>query len=511
MTSEGTISILSPYPADQFPREVEPVPPHIADLNLDQVIEALVAGRTDHELAPLFAEQLDDADVIAYRQEVFADLETDALCDMTFEFARRMAAVRTSMAQVARLHHPREQQGWFLDIVDAYCETVGLLADALTGNALRSRALLHLHAFVTRYVTSPGFEALRAGSSRVRQMLADVHYTIAVRGGHVTVGRFEGEDDYRAEVLSTFARFTTAVDGGIRVRHRQPVELNHVEAHILDLVAELYPDIFAELERFFRHHQDFLEPTVVRLERELHFYLAYLEYLRPLHLAGLSTCLPEVTSRSAGIVVRDSFDLALASKLVAAGQSVVTNDLTVTDPERILVVSGPNQGGKTTFARMVGQLHHLACIGCPVPGTTARLQLCDRILTQFEGTGAGTGRLEDDLRRLQRLLATATSDSLVILNEVFSSTALDDAVFLGTKLMERLVELNVLSVLVTFLDELASYGPSIVSLVAAVAPEDPARRTYQVLRRPADGLAHALALAARHGLTYEMLRSRVQR
>jgi hypothetical protein len=69
----------------------------------------------------------------------------------------------------------------------------------------------------------------------------------------------------------------------------------------------------------------------------------------------------------------------------------------------------------------------------------------------------------------------------------------------------------VLSVLVTFLDELASYGPSIVSLVAAVAPEDPARRTYQVLRRPADGLAHALALAARHGLTYEMLRSRVQR
>lgn len=199
-----------------------------------------------------------------------------------------------------------------------------------------------------------------------------------------------------AEVLSTFARFTTAVDGGIRVRHRQPVELNHVEAHLLDLVAELYPDIFAELERFFVHHQDFLEPTVVR----------------------------------------DSFDLALASKLVAAGQSVVTNDLTVTDPERILVMSGPNQGGKTTFARMVGQLHHLACIGCLVPGTTARLQLCNRILTQFEGRGRGP------------VVSKTTSDSLVILNEVFSST---------------------------FLDELASYGPSIV---AGVAPEDPAIRCF---------------------------------
>lgn len=178
----------------------------------------------------------------------------------------------------------------------------------------------------------------------------------------------------------------------------------------------------------------------------------------------------------------------------------------------MLVVSGPNQGGKTTLARAFGQLHHLARLGCPVPGSDARLPLCDQVLTHFEreeDPAAGHGGLRDDLVRVRDILRRATPDSVVILNEIFSSTTPSDALELAASVMADLLARGVAGVLVTFLDELASLSEATVSMVAEVDPGDPTRRTYRVARRPADGMAHAMALAARHGLTYEQLRGRL--
>jgi DNA mismatch repair protein MutS len=148
-----------------------------------------------------------------------------------------------------------------------------------------------------------------------------------------------------------------------------------------------------------------------------------------------------------------------------------------------------------------------------VPARAARIGLHDRLLTHFDLQEQVTslhGKLEDELLRVRDVLEQATADSVLLLNETFSSTTLQDARELGIAVLRELERRGLRAVFVTFVDELTAVGTATVSMVAGVRDDDPTARTFRVVRRPPDGLAHAVALAERYGLTYQALVERVR-
>jgi DNA mismatch repair ATPase MutS len=485
----------------------------LADLRLDRVIGSIVGDRDDSGLRPLFLEPLGNVDSINYRQDVFRDLENPALVAHVRSFSRAMRSMREQLAQGELLSRYQKLR-WFAGAVSIYCAAVTDLTDALAMTNLQSQGFLGLRGYLESYAKSTEFAALVAETEKITADVASVRYRLHVSADQVRVARAtdRADVDYAAEIDRVFERFKTDTVTEYSFTASASAEMHQLEGAVLDTVAQIYPRVFGELERYADRRAGYLDATIAAFDREIHFYLGYLAHIGELQASGLAFCYPVVSASSKAVSGSAAFDLALARRLHGSA-AVVTNDFYLADPERILVITGPNQGGKTTFARMFGQMHYLASLGLPVPGRDAKLLLADNILTHFqrqERVENQRSELEVGLLHVHAILELATLNSVIILNEVFSSTSLTDAVFLNRAVLARVSDLDALCVCVTFLDELSKLNEKTVSMVASVDPDDPAVRTYEVVRRPANGLAYAAAIAEKYRLSYESVKGRIQ-
>jgi DNA mismatch repair protein MutS len=505
-------SILFDNPQTVKDIDHQEAPQFFRDLNLDQIVDEIIADWKEYNLAPFFYLGLKEPATISYRQEVIQDLADAQLADAIGSFCLQMRAMRERLKQAKDLCYKYAIERAFLGAVAIYCQATQRLEEELKIVTTRSSGLNTFKKYLNDHVTSEPFQHLATDAEQLITGLSAVRYCLVVKDDSITVRAYEEETDYSVAVEETFERFRQEKTTEHHVKFPVHDGINHIQAQILDGVARLYPEIFRGLDRFSAEHADYLDSTVARFDREIHFYIAYLRYIERFRSVGLSFCLPQLLETSKAIRVRESFDLALASKLIHENVAVIPNDFTLDDPERVFVVTGPNQGGKTTFARMLGQLHYFASLGCPVPGKCAHLFLYDQLFVHFEreeDINNLRGKLHDDLVRIRHILDQATPTSIVILNEIFSSTTLQDALYLSKKIMTRIADLDLIAVWVTFLDELASSTDTTVSLVGTVDPYDPAIRTYKLERRPANGLAYAHAIAEKYRVTYECLKERI--
>lgn len=498
------------FPRGGAAETVDVAPDCFGDLHLDGIIAAVNAGDPADRVDEFFYAPLHDVAGVEHRHEVFRDLESDEIRQPIVNLVDGMRTMRTRLDEADQLRHKLQRQGWFLYAVQMFCDTMTSLRNDLARVEPASAGLGDFARYVAEYVDSAAFTNLARDTEAVRAELQKIRYTVHIQGSRVSVEKYSGQADYSQGVAAAFGRFTTEVSADYHVALKDRADMNHVETQILQCVAGLYSEAFALLAKFCRRNQSFVEPTIVRFDREIRFYLHYLAFVRRFTAAGLHFSYPEVTIESGQLSAYGACDLALAINLEGEQQPLVSNDFWLSGPEKIFVVTGPNQGGKTTFARTVGQCAYLASLGCPIPARSARFTLPDRIYTHFERQetlATLQGKLEDELVRIHCVLSRATASSIIVMNESFSSTTAADATLIGAQIIGRIVELGCVAVYVTFLDSLATADQACVSLVGDVASDD--RRMFTFNRRPADGLAYAAALAVKYGLDYDVLARRI--
>jgi DNA mismatch repair protein MutS len=364
-------------PGTETPKEA---PSFFGDLNLDQLVSRVTGDFQEYDLASFYYTPLPDFDSILYRQEIVHDLEKEPVRATIKSFAEKMRLMRHCHERGKKAFYKYAIQRDFLTAVDIYCAAVERLALDICVRALESRGMRAFRGFLANYVASLAFRSLVDEISNLKTSLAKIQYCLLLRGDAVTVRIPEDEGDYSIAVEETFEKFRREPDQRYRVTVREIDPVNHIQAQVIDGIAKFHPNTFDALDAFCTNRVDFIDRSIARFDREIQFYLAFLNYVEKLRRAGLQFTLPTLSLTSKEVGARETFDLVLAGKLIDEKTPVVCNDFSLSGSERILVVSGPNHGGKTTFARTFGQLHYLASLGLPVPGKDVRLFKFDQLV-----------------------------------------------------------------------------------------------------------------------------------
>jgi len=204
--------------------------------------------------------------------------------------------------------------------------------------------------------------------------------------------------------------------------------------------------------------------------------------------------------------------------VLAHPNKVVASDAQFDDSGRIAILTGPNSGGKTTYIRSVGLAQVMFQAGLHLPAASARISPIDALFTHFPALETRQeGRLAEEAARLRHVFQRATANSLVLLNETFSSTSSGEAGYLGQDMLCGLRAIGARAIFATHLIELAerieaiegivSGESKLYSLVAGVNVNTAGEGspTYEITRGTPHGQSYAREIARRHGISLEQI------
>ena len=193
--------------------------------------------------------------------------------------------------------------------------------------------------------------------------------------------------------------------------------------------------------------------TMLRLE--LAFYLGCLNLHERLAGEGEPICFPEPLPADQLTLTGDGiYDVCLRLHL---DRPVVGNDVSA-DAKLLIMITGANQGGKSTFLRSLGLAHLMMQAGMFVGGRSFRAGVCNGFFTHYkreEDTAMESGKLDEELSRMSQIASQITRHSMLLCNESFASTNEREGSEIARQIVRAMLDKQIKVLFVTHMYDLA--------------------------------------------------------
>jgi len=461
-------------------------PIFIKDLHLDEILEVMLCESSNINsrriIVTVLSELCRDADDISYRYDVLQDfidhpqmfLELKSAFDMMIPIERERQMSNRRRADVTAEY----KLGYGINTLLGYCNVCKKVGEVLRAyrSKYASQGLNRLYEAVFNYVDNESFNKLEKNLLELKKCtkgyirikldarldtsfkLKDAIVLDIDNNGYVSkiLERDEYIKAYFKRGVKKLKNIGRKNQGNRIIKNIDYIleeNANEIKDKTLSGIAQILDVMISNISSFLRNIFD-----------EMLFFEGAVKLVEKMNNLGLVTTRAEIAPiEERTFVAEGLYDLSFALYLSKKGcleplKKIVANDVFIKGDERIQIITGPNQGGKTTYIRAMGILQILAQAGIPVPAVKAVISPVDNIFTHFpvdERPETNEGRLGEELSRMRTIIEEATEYSLVLINEAFASTNSKEGSMIAQDILSALAVIGSRCSFVTHLNELA--------------------------------------------------------
>lgn len=541
---EKRISVL--YPGSEIVEYKTLSETTLHDLGLDTIIQYVSQNESERRLIQdVISKMTDDPNVAEYRSEVFEDiLKLPEMRNRMMELLKGVRFIKeygsfkqsySNRAGIWDLLHRLEE-------VSDYIKSIEAIHECLSAADISSKGLTNLREYIDEIYREACFkemkkdiEALKADTSNLRSVTLGINLN----------ERFEADGMGLISVNNTLfknsgivSNFTAALESksGITNGNKWTGDMHF---HLLDyssiavlpendgsedvthcmdrIVSQMLGTLVRRLRNVLSKYVSVTITDVSELIPEFVYYIRWAEYLEKLMANGKSFCRSTVINRSSPDITMKAvgiYNLKLANVTLSEDETIITNNLDFDKNHTLYILTGANRGGKTTITQAIGILFALAQGGIYVPGDHFEYVPVDNIFTHFpadEDKTIDLGRLGEECTRFKEIYNACTGNSLLLLNESFSTTSFEEGYYIAKDLIRAILDKNARTIYNTHMHKLAfdiaelnncGYDGKAASLIVKSTG---GKRSYKVEVAPPEGNSYAHDIAVKYGVTLEML------